>query len=437
MKNKLFIILMVFIGGMSVSAQESSEKNMSFSLNEAIDYSFTNNTEIKNAGLDLEYAKKEVWKTTAIGLPQVNGKLDYQHLPGELPRLSFPDGSGGMQEIALGVRNSSTYSVTVSQLVFSGEYIVGLQAAKTFLQLSQNSLEKSMQTTKANVSSAYFTILLLESSKATLDSSLISSNQVLKETKALMEAGFLEETDLEQFSIVTNTISNGIKSIERQIELAYRLFKLNVGIEEDVEVKLTQTIQDLLEEVEFTALLNQDFELENNLDYKMLLTSEKILDLTLKREKSKFLPTLSAFYLYQDKTRKADFDITFNHILGLSVGVPIFSSGQRLASVGQAKIDLEKSVNTRTQVGESLNMAVEQARGDFQTAFESFSTQQRNVELSKRIYEKTLIKYKEGVSSSLDVTQANNQYLEAVNAYNSSIMEVLNAKTSLEIILSN
>lgn len=420
-----------------LSGQNEDPEIMSFSLSEAIEFSWENNTDIRNSNLDIESAKKEVWKTTAIGLPQATANFDYQHLPGELPSLFFPSGDGSVEEIRLGVKNSSTYSVTLSQLVFSGEYIVGLQAAKTYLKLSENSLEKSRNDVKSNTSSAYYTILLLENNRKILDSSLVNNRSILAETKAMAETGFLESTDYDQFSIVINTLENGIKAIDRQINLAYRLFKINLGLDETAEITLTQSIDDLLNEVEYANLLSKEFILDNNIDYRILKTNEKISELSLKREKSSFLPTLSAFYLYQDKTNKADFDITFNHILGLSVALPIFSSGQRVASVSQARINLNKSTNTREQVGETLLMAVQQVRGDFQTAFESYSTESLNVELSEKIYQKTLVKFREGVASSLDVTQAHNQYLDAVNAYTTAVLEVLNAKTALEIILSN
>ena len=246
MKIKFIIIAFILAGMMPSFAQENPSGPLSFSLQEAINYSIENNVNVVNANLDIERAKKEVWKTTAIGLPQATGNLDYQHLPGDLPTLDFPDPDGGVQQIRLGVKNSSTYSVTVSQLVFSGEYIVGLQAAKTFLQLSENSLEKSMQTAKSNISSAYYTILLLENSKAILDSSLVNNNQILAETKAMADIGLLQETDYEQFSIVNNTLVNGSKSLERQIELAYRLFKINLGLNDEAEIQLTQNINELL-----------------------------------------------------------------------------------------------------------------------------------------------------------------------------------------------
>ncbi len=429
-------LLLVFNFGICV-AQEEGAVSLSFSLDEAVDYALVNNTDILNAKLDIQFAKKEVWKTTAIGLPQATGKLDYQHIPGDLPTFSFPNGDGTFSDIPLGVKNSSTYSLTVSQLVFSGEYIVGLQAARTYLELSENSEKKSVQDIKANVISSYYTILVLEKNKEILDSSFVNMKNTLIETKALMEAGFLEDTDYEQILISHNGLENSSKAVGRQIEIGYLLFKVNLGIGIETEVNLSESMDDLLLDLNMETLMAEEFILDNNLDYQILSTQEKVSELSLKREKTKFLPSLSAFYLYSDKTNKAAFDFTINHIVGLNLGVPIFSSGQRLATVSQARIDLEKSQNIKLQVGETLVMAVEQARSDFKTAWEKYQTEYQNIQLAKKIYAKTLIKYKEGVASSMDVTQANNQYLNNTSAYSTSIIDMLNAKTSLEKAISN
>lgn len=421
----------------TTKAQVENEKSFNFSLSDAIEYALDNNTDILNAELDILSAKKEIWKTTAIGLPHANGQLDYQHIPGDLPTFNFPNGDGTFSTVPLGVKNSSTYSLTVSQLVFSGEYIVGLQAAKTFLKLSENASTRSVLETKSNVTSSYYTILVLEKNKEILDTSFANLNKTLLETQALVNSGFMEDTDYEQILISANSLENSSKAVQRQIDLAYLLFKVNLGIGINTDVSLAQSMDDLLIDLNMEALLMEEFILKNNIDYQILETQEKVSELNLKREKSQFLPSLSAFYLYTDKTNKAAFDFTINHIVGLSLGVPIFSSGQRLATVNQAKIDLEKSNNTKLRIGETLIMAVEQARGDFKSAWEKYQLEIQNIELSKKVYNKTLIKYKSGVASSMDVTQANSQFLERNSAYSTAVIEMLNAKTALEKALNN
>jgi outer membrane protein len=410
---------------------------VSFSLTEAVDFALKNNNNIKNADLDILSAKKEVWATTAIGLPQVNGSYDYQHLPGTLPSLSFPNPDGGFQQITLGVRNSATYNVRVSQLVFSGEYIVGLQAARTFLELSANSKEKSEADVKESVHMAYFTVLVLEKNKETLDSSVINFNSVLADTKKMYEQGFMDEMDYEQLLVTKNSLVNSVRAIERQIQISKMLFRIQLGLGQDDEVILTDNLDGLLATVTAEKVLLAEFDLQRNLEYRLLNTQERISELTLNREKTKYLPSVSAFYLYQDKTRKADFDVTFNNILGLNISVPIFSSGMRNARVGQARIELEKIRNTKEQVSETLIMAAEQARMDFSNAYEKFLTEKENVLLARKVFERTEFKYKQGVSSSMDLSQANNQYLDSYSAYTSSMMEFLSAKIKFEKALNN
>ncbi len=430
----------IFAIGIALPAisQDEEKEKLKLSLNEAIDYALENNYNVRNAELDIESAKKEVWKTTATGLPQANANLDYQHLPGELPTLEFPGGPNGeMQTISLGVKNSATYNVRVSQLVFSGEYIVGLIASRTFLQLSENNQVKSEIDTRESVSNNYYTILVLEQNRAILDSSLINLDKTLEETKAMVDAGFMDDTDYDQLRITRNTVANSVNSVQRQVEVSYLLLKLNLGLNAEDEIQLKENLDEVLLRMNMESLLDQEFQVKENIEYRILETQERISELTVKRERSKYLPTLNAFYLYQDRTNAPDFDVTFNHIVGVNVTLPIFSSGQRRATVQQAKIDLEKSKNLKNQVEQGLILDVEQARFDFRSAYEKYETELMNIDLASKVYEETLIKFRNGVSSSLDVTQANNQFLDSNAAYTQAVLEMLVAKTALEKALNN
>ncbi len=434
-KKTVFLILSMIIS-LPLYSQEEENVSLELSLQEAVEYALENNYDVRNAKLDIEAAKKEVWKTTAMGLPQANATLDYQHIPGTVPTIEFPSPDGSSQEISLATKNSANYNVRLSQMVFRGEYFVGLQAAKTYLQLSKNSEDKTEIDTRATVSNSYYTILVLEKNRDILDSSLENINKTLKEIEAMVEQGLMDDLDYDQLKITQNTILNSINSMDRQIEVSYFLMKINLGLAEEDEISLTEPIDNILLDVQQDALLNQEFRLEENIEYRILDTQEEIQELTVKREKSQFLPSLSAFYLYQDRTNKPDFDMTINHIIGLNVSLPIFSSGQRLATVQQAKINLEKSKLQKERASENIILAVEQARYNFKSAYESYLTQLENLDLSMKVYDQTVIKFRNGVASSLDVTQANDQYLNTWSTYSQTVLEMLTARTSLEKALN-
>ncbi len=429
----------------------------SFTLQQAQEYALKNNYEIKNSLLDIKKSRKKVWETTAIGLPHISGSVYYQHIPGDIPTFNFGEAmlplfaildslhpgafasfgeDMGESESAIAVKNATTYGLTVSQLVFNGEYIVGLQAAKTFLSLSENAQEKQELEIKQAVSSSYYSILALEKNKAILDTSIANLNLTLKEFRIMSDNGFLEDTEVDQIELTLRNTQNAARTLEQQIELSYKLFKLLMGIDMESAILLTQSLEEFLVSVETDSPFYSNFDISDNIDYKLLETQERISELSLKRERSKYLPAVSAFYTYTDVTNKPDFDFTINHIIGLNVSIPIFSSGQRVAQVQQAKIELEKTRNTKDVAADNIRLMVEQAEYDLEKSIEKFNNEQFNIELSKKIYQKTLIKHREGMASSLDLAQAHNQYLTSNSNYTNSILELLTSKLNYDKILN-
>jgi outer membrane protein TolC len=182
-------------------------------------------------------------------------------------------------------------------------------------------------------------------------------------------------------------------------------------------------------------MVNEDaysFILEDNIDYKMLATQEKLMKLNMNRMRASYLPSVAGFYQYQDKTQKADFDFTINHIIGVQVDFPITTSGSRIAKVSQARVEYEKAVNTREQEANRLIMAAQQASFNYRNAMEKYNNEKQNFELSEKVYHSTTEKYKEGFVSSLELSLINNQYLQAQLSYSMAVQELLSAKTELD-----
>ncbi len=449
------LLAVLFIMNICYSQADST---YSFTLADARNYALAHNYEAINAQLEISRAKKKVWETTAIGLPHVDGSLTYQHIPGDIPTINFGDmmmplfeildslapgafpssgednGSGGS---SIAVRDATTYGITVSQLIFNGEYIVGLQAAKTFLMLSENAQEKNELDTREAVSSSYYTILALERNKAIIDSSLINLTSTLNEFRIMNRNGFIEETDVDQIELTLRNTQNVARTLGQQLELSYRLFKILLGIDLGATINLTQDIEEFLIPINVNSPVFNDFNIAENIDYKMVQTQEKISELSLRRERSKYLPLVSAFYSYTDITNKSDFDFTINHIVGVNVSFPIFTSWQRNSQIQQAKIQFEQQKNMTTFAEENIKLQLQQAEYDFKQSIEKFNNEQFNIELSKKIYGKTIIKHKEGIASSLDLTQAHNQYLTSSSNYMNSILELLSSKLNYDKILNN
>jgi len=458
--------LLVLIGAFffyAASGQEDSNADtLKLSLSEAQNHALQYNRSVQSAKIDVESAKKKVWETTAIGLPQVSLSANYQHIF-KVPEFSlpivglstekFPDnipgltqweteqGSGVWQyympgeKMSMAVKDNITADLTVSQLIFSGEYIVGLQASKVFKELSEKNLAKTENQTMENVANSYYMIQVVEENISVLNQSLEVMNKTYNDLAKMNEVGFNEETDVDQIKINKTNIEILINSLNAQKDILTKLLKLQLGLDFNQQVVLTEKLSDVVEKCTLGFIGTQEFNIENSVDMQLMNTQVKLSELSLKREKSTYLPTISGFYKHQEQLNEPSFSFAMKDIAGVSLSLPIFSSGMRQAKVGQAKLSLKQSQLNRTNVEQSLIMEYDQAKSDYLTAFSSYNMNKESMELSKKIYDRTIIKYTEGVASSFELTQNQGQYLTAQSNYFNSMLKLLQSKAKLDRIL--
>ena len=456
MQTKVRIFFLVSLVVLLITKETFAQKDTVtvISLDDAQTYALENNTSILNAKLDVLASKKKVWETTAIGLPQVSAKAAYQNTF-TVPTMNFPvtylkptpnelyPGVFNYElayldnEVELGVRENITADLTVSQLIFNGSYIVGLQASKTYKMLSEQMLVKSEKDVKELVANSYYLCLISEENLKNLDESLDNQISIQEEINSMYKVGFVEETDANQIELVVNNLTIARTSLERQTEIAYQLLKFQIGLPLDQEIELSNKLDDFIELLNSDDTENPGFDINKNIDYQLVNTQERLSYLNMKNIKAGFLPSLNAFYNHQEKLHEPNFNFSMPDMVGVNLAVPIFSSGQRLAQVSQAKIELEKTRNSRLQLEQSLQISYMQNLSNFQNAKDKFQHEKKNLKLAKSINDKTIIKYKEGVVSSMDLTQAQNQYLTAQSNYYKALFELLSSKNKLDRLIGN
>jgi outer membrane protein len=433
------ILSIIFLLPLAILGQE---KEKSFSLKEAQQFAIENNLSKKNAEIDVKIADRKIWETTALGLPQVSAGVDFQAILNELPKLTFPgppgpDGVPTQTEIEVGERVNATFSITASQLVFSGPYIVGLQASKAFRGLSENALTKSERDLKANVASVYYTVLLLEETTSVLDSSVSNLRRTLEETKALQKAGFVEEVVADQVSVTLSMVENSAKETNRQVESAKNLLKFQLGVDINTNIELSENLEILLNEFAPSPIEKAILDPNQNADLKIMASQMELTALQLKREKYEFLPSVSAFIMYQKLAKEPEINFTPEAVAGARISMPIFSSGMRRSKVQQAQLELEKSKNSYEFLKQSLDLELADAMSQLNTAWEKFQSEKQNKALALKVYQNFRLKYSKGMASQQDIIQANDKHLQAVGNYMGSVVELFNARLRLDKILGN
>ena len=437
-----------------------------FSIKEAQEYAIINSPVTKNAQLDLESAKKKVWETSAIGLPQVSAKFNYTYMltvPDKIKEFSSFSSLGtwmyGADQALFGLTSNpgfgnipqpgpvtpvkdsdlkwgATLDLTATQLIFSGGYLVGLQTAKTFKSLSEIALTKSEKDLNQSVANAYYLVLVLEENKNVIDTTYLNTEKLKYKMEQMLTQGFIEETDVDQMQLSLSNLNDTRMMIARQSEIAYNLLKFQLGIDLSKKIELTDKIESFVDENNIQELMIKPFETGSTPEIQLLESQEKLSLLNIRYNQSTYLPDIAAFYTHDENFNKNSFTFTPPDILGIAVNIPIFSSGMKHAKVQQAKITLDKTRISKEQASEGLKLEHERSKSDLMTALDKYKTSKQNMILADKIQKRTIIKYKEGLSSSTDITQASNQYLQSMSNYYTAMMDLLNAKAKMEKLLN-
>lgn len=439
----IFITLILF--QFKLSAQETTSDTLSLSLSQARDYALKNNYKMKNARLDVTAADKKVWETTAIGLPHVDGKIDYNNnlIVGTMPlKMTQPDGSEATMYIQMGSPHTASGSISVSQLIFDGSYIVGLQSAQTYKKISELAEKKSETLIDEAVTNAYGGVILSKETVIILNSNVETLERNLKETKAYFENGLSEEQNVEQLQILLSSTKNLLFNAERAYDTNMQMLKFTLGMDINSPLKLEDGIEQLLLENINPSIVEKQLSLENNIDILIQNNRVKSQVLLKKLEKSKYLPSINAFYNTKQDAFSNDFSFFQSsqewygaQVVGLSLNVPIFSSFQRHSKVQQAKIELEKARTTRVETEQQLILDVEKSKNAYLSSVNQFHTAKDNMDLATKIRKKEEIKYFEGMSGSLDLSNAETQMFNTQSSYIQSIFALIQSKAALDRML--
>jgi outer membrane protein len=475
MKQQTLILILLFLIGKTVFAQES----LRLSLGEAQSYALEHNKTLQNAKLDLKISDAKIKESIAQGLPQIEAGIDYTTYFGY--EMEFPGfGSGGsvnemplemqllglqqteeykavvgrnpnfdglsylsnnelsqrfqasMPATTIKMTDASTGKIQLGQLLFSGQYWVGIQTAKLGKKIAEQGLENSIVEVKQNVANSYFMVQMTKKSLEIFEQNIADLKKIEGHTKKMVETGIAEQTDLDQISVQVAMLENSKRTMERAVRLGINLVKFQLGVSAETQLTLTDPFEKLLAETNSKNESSYVFSLEDNILFKMTDTNVKISEKLLKMEKMSYAPTLTGFYAYNQKFLTTGFDMTPNHIAGISMSIPVFSSGKRFQKVAQAKIKLEQSEISKSMVAEQLKMQEQQLKMDLTSALEGYEIQKQNVSVAKRLLENINRKYEQGMVSSLELTQANSNYLQAESNFVQAAFSLMQARLAID-----
>lgn len=419
-KGVTLIIALLFIPW----TMQAQVENQHLSLEEAIRFAVEHNKELQSSKLNIDLQKQKVRESISQGLPQINGTIDYS------TNFNHKMEFGEMMNITM--KDQSNARLSWQQLIFSGQWILGIQTSKIAKRMTEQQVDISEKDIVENVCNSYYTILSTERMVDIIRENLENLNTIYKHTDNMFKVGAVEETDVDQLRITVNQLKNTLLSTERTLELCYNLFRIQLGLEAGTPISLSDNLELFLNEAALNHLSHQTFDVSENPEFQLMETQTELNKKLLGLEKWTYAPTITGSYSYTHKLLKPELDMSANHMAGLTMSIPLFSGMQRKSKVEQAKITLEQTHLNKSLMEDQLNLQNEQLQFELRNALENFNLQKENIDVAGRVLASYQRKYELGALSSMDLTQANNNYLQAENNYTSSVLTLLQAKLNLQ-----
>ena len=448
--RKLIIagVLLCGIAVKSYAQQAPPDTSYSFTVQDCINYAYQHQDSVVNAGLDIKSAEYKIKETFGQGLPQVNGAIsfqDYIQPPVTVgpPFASILAGGSGNSNAPLvaypfgAVKYNNTYSLQATQLLFSGTFLVGLQAVKTYKELSQRSLVRTKIETNVNVTKAYYQVLVSNEQIKLLDANISQLKQQLDQTTQQNKQGFVEAIDVDRLTVQYNNLVTNRENTIRSLSLNYQMLKFQMGMPIYQPLTLKDKLEDInLDQKVVQNTLDTSF-YHNRIEYSLLETDIKLNQLNVKSKKAEFLPTFSASGSYGGTFQENQIRYMYDHIypssyVGVNLNIPIFSGGQRHNQLKQLEISVQKAQNNLNDAKNGFSLQASSANITYFNSTQSLTTQKRSRELAQEVLKVAKIKYQQGVGSSIEVTQAETDLENADNQYIQGLYNALTSKVDLD-----
>ncbi len=437
--RSILILLFILSTSLGVLAQEKT----SLSLEDCIDFALSNNEQLKIKQLDKEIAEAEVRKTISEGLPQanVNAGLNYNFEPQRsLIDISTFDPTvpaGTEQEVSFAQNYDGNIGLSVNQLLFDGSYFVGLQAAKTYRELSSKEHVKSQIDIVEAVSKAYFNALIAEEQLTLIEKNISRLDTLLRETDQMFQAGFAEKLDVDRIRVNFNNLKVEYSRSKELKDVSRKLLKFQMGMDLNQPIVLAEKLEDVV--VNTPALPSNSFDYNQRIEFSQLETNRSLAYLDMKNNKVQYLPKLYARLGYGLNTAASSSGDLFvsrrwldNGVIGVTASIPIFDGFLKSNKIQQNKLQVKQIENQMSYVKKSIDLEIEQSQISLNSQIETLDVQKQNMELAQEVYDISKIKYQEGVGSNIEVINADTSLKEAQTNYLNSLYQAITSQIELK-----
>jgi outer membrane protein len=453
--TRIIIILSLILQGMVAQGQ------WQITLEQAIAYAMENSADIKLEKLNIKDAEGQILEVKSIGIPKIDASVKYSYYL-DIPTIQIPDfispvtydvlfeeglvepkpiPQSGLIPAQFGTDHLLDAGFYLNTMLFDFAWIQGLRAQKMFRELSIRELDVTSYQVRSTITRAYMAVLIMERTNELIDNNISNIEKLLTETTARYETGFAEKLDVDRLIFSLSNLKVEKDKALRSIDVSKNLLKFQMGFPVIEEIELTDKFDIVADQLSVEAIdLTAGVNFFARPEYRALTLLEELNEINIKVIKAGYMPSFYGQASYaQSLQRNEFFDKSTPWfpatVFGVSMNLPIFDGLERKAKLQRATIGSEQASIRRIDFENGMEMEVRNARIAYINARDASIMRSDAMDLAQSIYDVTQIKYREGVGSSVELTQAESELYTAQTNYINALYELIVAKTDLDIAL--
>lgn len=431
--NKILTIALLTITAFQAVSQENV-----FSLDDALKYGLENNNAFKNVKLAAEEQREFAFEVMTEGFPKIKAGLDYNYAVKQQVSI-VPAGIFGPdeQEFIFAQPHAATAKAELTQLVFDARYVYGLKARKSILEIADKREDLGMIDAKEKITKAYYQALVAQQGYEQLASNETVLNNILYQTSKLYEEGLVDELSVNRLELNLANLKTQIERSKQQSANALLSLKYTIGMPEEETLVLSEDLNSLFGMIDIGGAYNSNGQ-PMRVEEKLLMLQDEMRLWDIKQARSNYFPSLYFFGNYGALAQRPEFNFFqggrwFDFaMIGFNLNVPIFDGLKAHSMVQQRKIQKEMNLNDLKDFRLSLNLQKTVAENNLANAINEYNTQVENVKLAQKIMDKTIVMFNEGVGSSFELSQAQQELTTTQINYSQSIYNLLVAQLELK-----
>ena len=441
-KSALLFLFVLFSVWSEASAQ-TKEGYRYLSLQQAVDQALETNTNVLNAELDNEIAKKQISEFLSSGLPQLSATLDFNKnltlRKQFIPANSF-DPTGDPDEVialAFGVPNNSYGMLQFEQMLFDGSFFVGLEAARTFTELTRKQHVLSKIEVVEGVTKAYYTVLINYKMAELVERNFARLDTLLRDTKLMYDNGFAEKLDVDRIKVQYNNTKVEYDNMQNLLSFSEMLLNYHMGIELETTLMLTDDIENL--GLEYELEKTNTFEASHRVEYTSLQTQQRLNEIDLKNIRSQYIPKLNFYANYGGSNGTLATGDMFNvgdwrsfSAIGINAKMTLFDGFKKRSVAQQRKFKAKQLEYDLSTLYGLIALEVTDSKNKYNKSIDNMMAQKENMDLALSVYNATDTKYKSGVGSNSEVLDADASLKQAQTNYFNALYSALLSKVELK-----